>query len=199
MLDRPQLLAMLAGAAGGAMAIGSMEAFSIGRAFPLFAIPFATSIVTVLGSPKAGPAQPRALVGGHLVSTLVGLLVVKLCGPAPWAAAVAVGLAMVAMHLTGTFHPRQPALAVARHARLPLSDLASTVMLVPGRHRGQPPVAHSGVASASLGAITSAFARRPADRCQGRDPGSAAMVRTPFGLPDGAMSPWRRLTNCTRR
>src|SRR4029077_72688 len=45
------------------------------------------------------------LVGGHLVSTLVGLLVVKLCGPAPWAAAVAVGLAMVAMHLTGTFHP----------------------------------------------------------------------------------------------
>ncbi len=102
MLDRPRLLAILAGAAGGAIAIGSMEAFSIERAFPLFAIPFATSIVTVLGSPKAEPAQPRALVGGHLVSALVGLLVVKLCGPAPWAAAVAVGLAMVAMHLTGT-------------------------------------------------------------------------------------------------
>ena len=105
MLDRPQLLATLAGAAGGAIAIGGMEIFSIERAFPLFAIPFATSIVTVLGSPKAEPAQPRALVGGHLVSTLVGLLVVKLCGPAPWAAAVAVGLAMVAMRLTGTFHP----------------------------------------------------------------------------------------------
>src|ERR1700751_4325748 len=105
MLDRPQLLAILTAAAGGAIAIGSMEAFSIERAFPLFAIPFATSIVTVLGSPKAEPAQPRALVGGHLVSTLVGLLVGKLCGPAPWAAAVAVGLAMMAMHLTGTFHP----------------------------------------------------------------------------------------------
>src|SRR5262249_47509525 len=74
-------------------------------AFTLFAVPFATSIVTVLGSPKADPAQPRAFVGGHLVSTLVGLLVVKLCGPAPWAAAVASGLATVAMHLTGTFHP----------------------------------------------------------------------------------------------
>src|SRR6266446_6995124 len=100
-----ELLAILAGAAGGAIAIGSMEAFSIERAFPLFAIPFATSIVLVLGSPKAEPAQPRALVGGHLVSTLVGLLIVQLCGPAPWAAALAVGLAMVAMHLTGTFHP----------------------------------------------------------------------------------------------
>ena len=82
-----------------------MEVFSIASAFPLVAIPFATSIVVVLGSPKAEPAQPRALIGGHLVSTLVGLAIVKICGPAPWAAAVAVGLAMVAMHLTGTFHP----------------------------------------------------------------------------------------------
>ena len=82
-----------------------MEAFSISTAFPLVAIPFATSIVTVLGSPDAKPAQPRALIGGHLVSTLVGLLIVKLCGPAAWTAALAVGLAMVAMHLTDTFHP----------------------------------------------------------------------------------------------
>ncbi len=104
-VDRKRLLAIVAGAAGGAIAIGIMEAFSVTAAFPLMAIPFATSIVTVLGSPDAEPAQPRALVGGHLLSTVVGVLMVKLCGPAPWAAAVAVGLAMVAMHLTGTFHP----------------------------------------------------------------------------------------------
>jgi CBS-domain-containing membrane protein len=105
MFDRSRVLALLAGAAGGAIAIGLMEAFSVEAVFPLAAIPFATSIVTVLGSPKAGPAQPRPLVGGHLLSALVGLLVVKTCGPVPWAAAVAVGLAMVAMHLTRTFHP----------------------------------------------------------------------------------------------
>jgi CBS-domain-containing membrane protein len=105
MSHRSQVLAVLAGAAGGAIAIGLMEAFSIQTAFPLAAIPFATSIVTVLGSPKAGPAQPRALIGGHLLSTLVGLLMVKICGPTAWVAAVAVGLAMVAMHLTHTFHP----------------------------------------------------------------------------------------------
>jgi CBS-domain-containing membrane protein len=103
--DRTQLLAILAGAAGGAIAIGSMEALSTRTAFPLVAIPFATSIVLVLGSPRAEPAQPRALIGGHLICTFVGLCVVKLLGPAPWAAALAVGLAMVAMHLTGTFHP----------------------------------------------------------------------------------------------
>jgi CBS-domain-containing membrane protein len=69
------------------------------------AIPFATSIVLVMGSPEAEPAQPRALIGGHLVATLVGLLTVKVAGPGPWIAALAVGLAMVAMHLTRTFHP----------------------------------------------------------------------------------------------
>jgi CBS-domain-containing membrane protein len=105
MFDWARLLAVVAGAIGGAVAIGGMEMLSTATAFPLAAIPFATSIVLVLGTPDAAPAQPRALVGGHLVSTLVGLAVVSLCGPAPWAAAVAVGLAMVAMHLTGTFHP----------------------------------------------------------------------------------------------
>jgi CBS-domain-containing membrane protein len=82
-----------------------MQVFSATADFPLVAIPFATSIVLVMGSPNAEPAQPRALIGGHLVSTVVGLLVVTLCGPAPWAAALAVGLAMVVMHQTGTFHP----------------------------------------------------------------------------------------------
>lgn len=105
MRDRINLRAVLTGAVGGAIAIAGMETFSATTTFPLMAIPFATSIVMVLGSPRAEPAQPRALIGGHLVSTLVGLLIVKLCGPAPWAAALAVGLAMVAMHLTDTFHP----------------------------------------------------------------------------------------------
>jgi len=82
-----------------------MEWLSASTAFPLMFVPFATSIVLVMGMPDAEPAQPRALVGGHLVATLVGLIVVKLTGPSPWAAAVAVGLSMAAMRLTGTFHP----------------------------------------------------------------------------------------------
>jgi CBS-domain-containing membrane protein len=82
-----------------------MEGFSIRNAFPLTAIPFATSIVTVLGSPRSGPAQPRGLMGGHLLSSLIGLLVVKIFGAVPWAAALAVGVAMIAMRLSNTLHP----------------------------------------------------------------------------------------------
>ena len=67
-------------------------------AIPLLLVPFATSIVLVMGSPQVAAAQPRALIGGHLVATVIGLLVVKVTGPGVAAAAVAVGLAIVAMH-----------------------------------------------------------------------------------------------------
>ncbi len=97
--------AVLAGAAGGAVAIAVMELMSERAAFPLVFVPFATSIVLVMGSPEIDAAQPRALIGGHLVATAVGLLVVKIAGPGPWVAALAVGLAMGAMHLSRTFHP----------------------------------------------------------------------------------------------
>jgi len=101
------MMGMLAGAAGGggAVAIGAMEAFAARTAIPLMAIPFATSIVLIMGSPEVEAAQPRALIGGHIVATVVGLIVLQLAGPEPWAAAVAVGLAIIAMQLTRTFHP----------------------------------------------------------------------------------------------
>jgi CBS-domain-containing membrane protein len=118
MKGKRALIAVAAGAAGGGAAIGLMEALSARAAIPLMAIPFATSIVLVMGSPEVEAAQPRALIGGHIVATTIGLLVLNLAGPAPWAAALAVGLAIAAMHLTRTFHPPagiDPLLVVVNH------------------------------------------------------------------------------------
>jgi len=58
---------------GVAIAIGTMQWLSLASHYPPAIIPFATSIALVIGSPDAEPAQPRALVGGHVVATLVGL------------------------------------------------------------------------------------------------------------------------------
>lgn len=96
---------MIAGAAGGGLAIGGMYLLSLETEFPLASIPFATSIVLMTGSPEAAPARPRALVGGHILSALVGVAAFKLAGPQPWAAALAVGVAMLAMLLSDSFHP----------------------------------------------------------------------------------------------
>src|SRR3954464_12700746 len=103
--DRRTLLAGAVAGLGAAIAIGAMEWLSITAHYPLAVIPFATSIVLVPGPPGAEPAQPRALIGGHIVSTLVGLALLKVTGPGVWAAAVGVGLAVLAMYLTATFHP----------------------------------------------------------------------------------------------
>jgi CBS-domain-containing membrane protein len=99
------LLPVLAAATGGALAVGAMLFASAETAYPLMLIPFGTSIVLVFGSPELPAAQPRALIGGHLISAAVGMLVVKTLGPHAYAAALAVGLSMIAMHLTRTFHP----------------------------------------------------------------------------------------------
>ncbi len=100
-----RLVAGIAAGLGGAIAIAVMELLSSAFVYPLAVIPFATSIVLVLAMPEAMAAQPRALVGGHLVATLAGLAVVKLAGPHAWAAAAAVGLAILLMVLSDTLHP----------------------------------------------------------------------------------------------
>lgn len=64
------------------------------------------SAVLVYGAVRSPLAQPRNLVGGHVVSALVGVLAWKLLGGVPWlAAAVAVATAIALMHLTRTLHP----------------------------------------------------------------------------------------------
>jgi CBS-domain-containing membrane protein len=103
--DHRNTLAGAMAGLGAAIAIGGMEWFARVSDYPLVIIPFATSIVLVIGSPKAEPAQPRALIGGHVVATLVGLAMLQVAGPHAWVAAVAVGLAVLAMYVTGTFHP----------------------------------------------------------------------------------------------
>src|SRR2546427_11253122 len=77
---------------GAAIAIGAMEWLSVASHFPLVIIPFATSIVLVIGSPEAEPAQPRALIGGHLVATPAGRAMLQLTGPPGWRAGPPVGV-----------------------------------------------------------------------------------------------------------
>jgi CBS-domain-containing membrane protein len=125
--DHRNILAGAVAGLGGAIAIGAMEWLSVAAHYPLAVIPFATSIVLVIGSPEAEPAQPRALIGGHVVTALVGFAVLKLTGPQGWAAAAAVGLSILAMYLTGTFHPPagiNPLLVVS-------GNLAWTFLLAP--------------------------------------------------------------------
>ena len=62
--------------------------------------------VLVFGAPRSPLAQPRNLVGGHVLSALVGVACWKLLHPFPWlAGALAVSTSIAIMHATRTLHP----------------------------------------------------------------------------------------------
>ena len=67
---------------------------------------FGASAVLIYGAIDVPLAQPRNLVGGHIVSALAGVTCYKLLQPNLWlAGAVAVATAIAFMHATKTLHP----------------------------------------------------------------------------------------------
>ncbi|MBN2715748.1 MAG: HPP family protein [Deltaproteobacteria bacterium] len=67
---------------------------------------FGASAVLLFGAPAAPLSQPRNLVGGHVISAMVGVTTYLLLGwNIPLAAATAVATAITVMQLTGTLHP----------------------------------------------------------------------------------------------
>ena len=64
------------------------------------------SVPAVTVEPERPLAQPRNLMGGHMISAVIGVAAFKLLGASmPLAAAVAVATAILAMHATKTLHP----------------------------------------------------------------------------------------------
>jgi CBS-domain-containing membrane protein len=95
------------GAFLGIGAVALVSRVHLGGADQLFMIgSLGASAVLVYGAPRSPLAQPRNLVGGHLISAAVGVLCFKLLGTWPGVAeAMAVASAIALMHLTRTLHP----------------------------------------------------------------------------------------------
>jgi len=85
------------GTPGGALMLTSMGA----------------SAVLLFAVPHGALSQPWAVIGGHLVSALIGVTCQKLFPDQTWTAALAVGLAVGAMHYLRCIHPPGGATALA--------------------------------------------------------------------------------------
>src|SRR6266496_2705316 len=73
--------------------------------FPLLIGSFGASAVLLFGAAESPLAQPRNLIGGHLVSAAVAVAIVAMGGDGAYALALAVGIAIFLMCLTRTIHP----------------------------------------------------------------------------------------------
>ena len=67
---------------------------------------FGASAVLIYGATRSPLAQPRNLIGGHVLSAIIGVASFRYFGSEPWlAAALAVSVAIALMHWTKTLHP----------------------------------------------------------------------------------------------
>ncbi|MGG4774930.1 HPP family protein [Paenalcaligenes sp. Me52] len=126
----PPLKFIFISSVGAALAIAITGWLSVLSGTPWLMAPFGASCVLAFGVPDSPLAQPRAIVGGHLVATAVGLLVLWLVGDGWLAAALSVGLALAAMQLTRTVHApagADPLIVIAAHTSI--SYLISPVLL----------------------------------------------------------------------
>ena len=90
---------------GGFLVIYALAELSQMSGALLLIAPFGASCVLVFGVPASPLAQPRNVIGGHLVSTAIGLAVLAVLGAGPLAFGVGVGAAIAAMLVTRTTHP----------------------------------------------------------------------------------------------
>lgn len=123
-------------AVGGGMSILALVVLTF-WALPEMA---ATAVITSMGAsavllfavPHGQLSQPWPVVGGHVVSALIGVACAKVFSYPPLAAAVAVGLAIGAMHQFKCIHPPGGATAfTAAMGSVAIRDLGFGFVLFP--------------------------------------------------------------------
>lgn len=120
-----------AGALLGVLATGLLARLILDGASPapLLIPPIGASAVLVFAIPASPLAQPRAVIGGNLLSAVVGVCSALAIHQPALAAAVGVGAAILAMSLLGCLHP--PGGAVALGASLAGGGLAAFAATLP--------------------------------------------------------------------
>lgn len=89
---------------GAALAIGLVAFLAARMHQPLLLGSLGASCVFLFGLPEAPFSQPRNVIAGHVLSSLVGLVCLKAFGPQPWALGLALGLAVIGMFASRTVH-----------------------------------------------------------------------------------------------
>jgi CBS-domain-containing membrane protein len=90
---------------GGVIAISTVTGLTSLASSPLVLGSFGATCVLVFGYPDVPFSQPRNIIIGHFLSSLIGLTFLAVFGPHWWAAGLATGTAIAVMMLTRTVHP----------------------------------------------------------------------------------------------
>lgn len=134
LIDFKEHLWTFIGAFAGIGLIGSIHASHLQVNDSVFLIgSFGASSVLVYGVINSPLAQPRNLIGGHVVCAIIGVTIQKLMGGPVWLeASLAVSLSIVVMQITKTLHPPGGATAlIAIIGSDSIKDLGYMYVLTP--------------------------------------------------------------------
>ena len=97
---------------------------------PLLLASLGGTTLFLFGLSTTPAAQPRAVFGGHLISSLIGIICVQVFGDATWVSVTAVVLTICVLLLTRTVHPpagANPLILIQAHANF--SHIGLTVLV----------------------------------------------------------------------
>lgn len=113
---------ILQAGAGTFVAFAAIGALAAASKMPLILGSFGATCVLLFGFPHGPFSQPRHILGGHVLTTVCGLLFLQLAGPGWLSLAAASACALMLMLATGTVHPpagSNPAIVFLGHAGWP--------------------------------------------------------------------------------
>lgn len=151
---RDRLLACLGALIGiGLTGVVSAVILGDGAHLPLIIAPIGASAVLIFAVPASPLAQPWSIIGGNMISALVGIAVAQFIDIPMLAIGVAVALAIAAMSFARCLHPPGGAVALMAVISGPaVTDLGYFFAFVP--------VALNSIILVALGIAFHAFSRR---------------------------------------
>ncbi|MBI6549671.1 HPP family protein [Xenorhabdus lircayensis] len=102
---RPDFVQLIKGLSGGFLGILVLSYLSQTTEYPWLMAPFGATCVILFAAPASPLAQPRNIIGGHLLATAVGLLTLYSLGDSLIVMSLAVGIAIMLMQLFRVVHP----------------------------------------------------------------------------------------------
>ena len=104
-LPRPPISHILLAWLGSSTAIAAVVMLGKLSGYPWILGSFGASCVLLFGFPDAAFSQPRNLILGHFLCSLIGLSFLNFLGPDWWSMALAVGTALATMMFFRSVHP----------------------------------------------------------------------------------------------
>ncbi|MFM1985795.1 MAG: hypothetical protein RIS18_12 [Actinomycetota bacterium] len=96
---------MLLGALGATIGIILLQYLSETANIALLVAPFGATFVLVFALPDSPLVKPKNIIGGYLISAIIGLFFYQLLGNTSISLGMAFGLTFILMQLTKTLHP----------------------------------------------------------------------------------------------